>query len=126
MSSETGPPPALERPGDHARGGGPRAVALVMYGDYECPYTRAAYRNIQRLERRLSEKLRFVFRHFPLRAIHPHAQAAAEAAEAAHAQRRFWAMHDLMFKRQQALETQDLRSYAGEIGLRIEPFEAEL
>jgi protein-disulfide isomerase len=126
MSTDAGPPPALERPGDHARGGGPRAAELVIYGDYECPYTRAAYRNVQRLERRLSEELRFVFRHFPLRTIHPHAQAAAEAAEAAHAQDRFWAMHDLMFKRQQALEAKDLRAYAAEVGLRVELFEAEL
>lgn len=126
MSSETGPPPALERPGDHARGGGPRPVELVMYGDYECPYTRAAYRNVQRLERRLSKDLRFVFRHFPLRAIHPHAQAAAEAAEAAHAQDSFWAMHNLMFKRQEALEAEDLRAYANDVGLKLERFEAEL
>lgn len=60
MTAEARPPPALERPGDHARGGGPRAVELVMYGDYECPYTRAAYRNVQRLERIRS----FLERHF--------------------------------------------------------------
>ena len=116
----------LETDGDHARGGGPEAVTLLMYGDYECPYTRAAYRNVQRLERRLGHILRFVFRHFPLREIHPHAQAAAEAAEAAHTQHRFWDMHDVLFKRQKALEPRDLRSYAEELALRMEVFEREL
>lgn len=111
---------------DHVRGADRRGVTLLMYGDYECPYTRAAYRNIERLERRLPDKLRFIFRHFPLTQIHPHAQGAAEAAEAAHAQGRFCELHEIMFKRQRALEASDLRSYAAEVGLRLEPFAREL
>ena len=115
-----------ETDADHARGASLGGVTLLMYGDYECPYTRAAYRNVQRLERRLSSRLRFVFRHFPLVEIHPHAQGAAEAAEAAAAQGSFWVLHDLMFRRQQALGAGDLRSYAEEIGLRLERFDREL
>jgi protein-disulfide isomerase len=111
-----------EVPGDHARGR-PRAPAnLIIYGDYECPYTRVAYRSVQRLERRFEERLRFVFRHFPLVDIHPHAQQAAEAAEAAAAQGRFWELHDVLFRRQRALEAPDLRRYASQVGLDTERF----
>ena len=111
---------------DHGRAAARDSVTLLMYGDYECPYTRAAYRNVQRLERRLPDRLRFIFRHFPLTEIHPHAQSAAEAAEAASSQGRFWELHDLMFKRQQALEPTDLRTYAEEVGLQLELFDREL
>ena len=69
---------------------------------------------------------RFVFRHFPLVEIHPHALAAAEASEAAAAQGRFWPMHDLLFRRQQALARADLEGYADEIGLDVERFRQEL
>ena len=115
-----------ETEADHARGAPRGGVTLLMYGDYECPYTRAAYRNVQRVERRLGHGLRFVFRHFPLTEIHPHAQKAAEAAEAAASQGHFWELHDLMFKRQQALEADDLRRYAADVGLRLDPFDREL
>src|ERR687892_552400 len=91
---------------DHVRGfDGP---TLLVFGDYECPYTRAAYRNVQSLEAQ-SIPFRFVFRHFPLVEIHPHALAAAEASEAAAAQERFWPMHELLFRRQKALERAELR-----------------
>ena len=90
---------------------------VIEYGDYECPYARRAFREIERLERRLDGELRFVFRHFPLTDMHPHALAAAAAAEAATRQGRFWEMHSLLFHRQQALEDDDLRSYARELGL---------
>ena len=109
--------------GDHARGvsGGPE---LVVYGDFECPYTAAAMREIARLmERGLAFKV--VFRHFPLREIHPHAQAAAEAAEAAARQDRFWEMHDLLFRNQQHLEPGDLRRYAERLGLDLERFASD-
>jgi protein-disulfide isomerase len=110
---------------DHVRGGGAAGcVTLVEYGDYECPYSRAAYRAVGVVERHLGDRLRFVFRHFPLREIHPHAQAAAEAAEAAAAQGRFWAMHDVLFMRQHALADQDLRGYAAELRLDLDAFEA--
>jgi protein-disulfide isomerase len=108
---------------DHVRGSsGP---TLLVFGDYECPYTRAAYRSIQSLEAE-SVPLRFVFRHFPLVEIHHHALAAAEASEAAAAQERFWLMHDLLFRRQKALEGDDLERYAEEIGLDVERFRKEL
>jgi protein-disulfide isomerase len=111
---------------DHTRGGPAGSVTLVEYGDYECPYSRAAYRSVERIEGRLGDRMRFVFRHFPLRDIHPHAQMAAEAAEAAAEQGRFWEMHDLLFHRQRALEPADLRRYAGELGLDLDEFDAAL
>lgn len=112
---------------DHLRGGDPsRAVTLVVYGDYECPYTRAAYRCIERVERHLGERLCFVFRHFPLREKHPHAQMAAEAAEEAGAQGRFWEVTELLFARQRALEPSDLRRYAAEAGLDVAALDAAL
>ena len=111
-----------EVPGDHARGHPTAPAKLLIYGDYECPYTRVAYRSVQRLERRFGEHLRFVFRHFPLVDIHPHAQQAAEAAEAGAAQGRFWELHDVLFRRQQALEAPDLRLYASQVGLDTERF----
>ena len=112
---------------DHLRGGQPpAAVTLVEYGDYECPYSRAAYRSVEVIERRLGERLRFVFRHFPLRDIHPHPQIAAEVAEESAAQQRFWDMHDLLFRRQRALEPPDLLGYARELGLDVGQLEAAL
>jgi protein-disulfide isomerase len=112
---------------DHLRGGAPdAAVTLVEYGDYECPYSRAAFRSIERVERRLGERLCFVFRQFPLREIHPHAQMAAEVAEEASAQGRFWEMSDALFRGQPALEPQDLRRYAREVGLDADQLDAAL
>jgi protein-disulfide isomerase len=108
---------------DHVRGS--RGPTLLVFGDYECPYTRAAYRSVQSLEAE-GVPFRFVFRHFPLVEIHPHALAAAEASEAAAAQERFWPMHDLLFRRQQALERADLEGYADEVGLDVERFGQEL
>ena len=96
---------------DHVRGPSAGRV-IVEYGDYECPYSRQAFRHIQRVERRLGGGVRFAFRHFPLTEIHPHALAASAAAEAAARQERFWDMHELLFHRQQALEDDDLRRYA--------------
>ena len=89
---------------DHIRGS-PAGRLIAEYGDYECPYSRRAFREIERVERRLGAGVRFAFRHFPLTGIHPHAFAAAAAAEAAALQDRFWDMHELLFHRQNALET---------------------
>jgi protein-disulfide isomerase len=101
---------------DHARG--PAGAAVILeYGDYECPYSRQAYREIQRVESKLGGGVRFAFRHFPLIAIHPHAASAAAAAEAAALQGRFWDMHELLFHRQRALEDEDLKRYALELDL---------
>src|SRR5215212_8700917 len=107
---------------DHVRGE-PGAHVLVEYGDYECPYSRAAYREIQRLERKLA--FRFVFRHFPLVEIHPHALAASAAAEAASLQAGFWEMHDWLFRNQTTLEERDLRAGAVDLGLDAARFDSD-
>jgi protein-disulfide isomerase len=109
---------------DHVRG--PSSASLILeYGDYECPYSRRAGGEIRRVAARLSGDLRFAFRHFPLTDIHPHALAASAAAEAASLQGSFWEMHDLLFDRQDALEDEDLRRYARELGLDLEGFDAD-
>jgi formate-nitrite transporter family protein len=109
---------------DHVRG--PDSAPLVLeYGDYECPYSRRANREIQRVAERLSGGLRFAFRHFPLTDIHPHALAASAAAEAASRQGSFWEMHDLLFQRQAALADEDLRRYARELALDLHGFDAD-
>jgi protein-disulfide isomerase len=109
---------------DHARG--PTGAALIVeYGDYECPYSRQAYRAITRVQAQLGEGIRFAFRHFPLTEIHPHALAASRAAEAAAMQNRFWEMHEMLFRRQQALEDDDLRAYASELRLDVARFDRD-
>jgi protein-disulfide isomerase len=106
---------------DHIRGS--TAGRLILeYGDYECPYSRQAFREIERVERQLSGGVRFAFRHFPLVEVHPHAFAAAAAAEAAALQGQYWDMHSLLFHRQRALEDTDLRRYAETLELDIERF----
>jgi protein-disulfide isomerase len=126
-SSSTGLAVPVDQDRDHSRGGERTpAITLVEYGDYECPYSRAAYRSVQQIEQQLGDRLRFVFRHFPLREIHPHAQIAAEAAEEAAAQDRFWEMHDLLFARQHALAREDLISYANDLGLDAEQLKSAL
>ena len=114
----------LDEAVDHVRG--PAAARLIVeYGDYECPYSRQAFREIERVEAQLGEGVRFAFRHFPLTEIHPHALAASLAAEAAALQDRFWEMHELLFHRQQALADDDLRRYAGELGLDLARFDVD-
>jgi protein-disulfide isomerase len=98
---------------------------LVVYGDFECPYTAAAMRDIGHLLER-GAAFEVVFRHFPLREIHPHAQAAAEAAEAAARQDRFWEMHDLLFRNQLRLEPADVQRFGERLGLDIGLFESDL
>ena len=111
---------------DHVTGPGTAVITLVAYCDFECPYCGRAYPIIKRLQSRLGDRLRFVFRHFPLTHKHPLAQQAAEAAEAADAQGQFWGMHDLLFEHQDALEEGDLYAYAGVLGLDTGRFEREL
>ena len=109
---------------DHARG--PTTGRVILeYGDYECPYSRQAFRAIERVEQELNGRIRFAFRHFPLVQIHPYAFGAAAAAEAAAIQDRFWAMHELLFHRQKALQDDDLRQYADELGLDIARFDQD-
>jgi protein-disulfide isomerase len=102
---------------DHVDGPERAELELVMYGDFQCPYTTAAYPIVERIRDQLSPRLLFAFRHFPLRQIHPDAEHAAEAAEAAAAQGAFWEMHDRMFESRGGLGREDLISYAAELGL---------
>ena len=114
----------LDEEVDHVRG--PSAGRLILeYGDYECPYSRQAFREIELVEQRLGGGVRFAFRHFPLTEIHPHALAAAAAAEAAALQGRFWNMHELLFHRQHALEDDDLRRYAAQLELDVARFDRD-
>lgn len=107
--------------------GKPHALAtLVEYGDYECPHCQRAHFMLQELMTQLSDQARLAFRNFPLAEIHPHAARAAEAAECAGAQGKFWAMHDTLYENQQSLEDEDLVAYAAEIGLDLERFQLEL
>jgi protein-disulfide isomerase len=114
----------LDEQVDHVRGEA-GAPVILEYGDYECQYSRQALRAIERVKRELSGRVRFAFRHFPLTEIHPHALAASAAAEAAARQGRYWEMHDLLFHRQKALEEDNLRSYASEIGLDLARFDRD-
>ena len=101
------------------------ARSSSTYGDYECPYARVAFREIERVQRRTANAVRFVFRHFPLTELHPHALAAAAAAEAAALQDQFWAMHALLFHRQNALADDYLRRYAAKLGLDVARFDRD-
>jgi protein-disulfide isomerase len=108
---------------DHVRGAAGARV-ILEYGDYECPHSRSAYHELERLERQLPGAVRLAYRHFPLNDIHPHAMAAASAAEAAALQGRFWEMHELLY-RGRGLEEADLVRYAASLALDIEGFERE-
>ncbi len=114
----------LEEAVDHVRGSVDGRL-ILEYGDYECPFSRRAFREIERVERQLRDGVRFAFRHFPLTEIHPHALAAAGAAEAAALQDRFWEMHTMLFHHQSALEDEDLLRYATELELDIEQFDLD-
>ena len=115
----------LEAGIDHVRG--PDSAAVILeYGDYECPYSRRAFREIQRVEQAMKGGVRFAFRHYPLVQIHPHALAAAGAAEAASNQDRFWEMHETLFHRQKHLADSDLRRYARELGLDVARFDKDV
>ena len=114
----------LDEKADHVRGSSAGRL-ILEYGDYECPYSRQAFHAIEQAGRQLGGTLRFGFRHFPLTSIHPHALAAAAAAEAAARQGRFWDMHELLFHRQKALEDGDLRGYAAQLGLDVAAFDRD-
>ena len=114
----------LDEKADHVRGS-PAGPLILEYGDYECPYSRQAFHAIEQTGRQLGGNLRFAFRHFPLTSIHPHALAAAGAAEAAALQGRFWDMHELLFHRQKALDDGDLRGYAAQLGLDVAAFDLD-
>jgi protein-disulfide isomerase len=111
---------------DHVDGLDRAELELVMYGDFQCPYCTAAYPIVRRIRDQLGGRLMFGFRHFPLRDVHPDAQRAAEAAEAASAQGAFWEMHDTMYESRGALGREDLIGYARELGLDGDRFTEEL
>jgi protein-disulfide isomerase len=110
---------------DHIRGPVDAPVALVEYGDYECPHCGAAHPIVEAVREEMGDALRFVFRQFPLTTVHPHAELAAEAAEAAGVQGRFWQMHDLLFANQQRLAMPNLLSFAEALGLDMDRFEKD-
>jgi protein-disulfide isomerase len=110
---------------DHIKGPRSAPVTLVEYGDYECPYCGQVYWFVTDLEQSLGDLLCFV-RNFPLTNVHPHAEHAAEAAEASRAQGKFWEMHDCLFEHQQALDDRDLVEYAAEIDLDVPLFIREM
>jgi protein-disulfide isomerase len=107
-------------PQDHAQGGSDASITLLEYGDYQCPYCGEAYPIVKRLQKRLGSRLRFVFRNFPLAEAHPFATAAAEMAEAAALQGKFWQMHDALYEHQEALDVDHLFKYAAKLDLDID------
>jgi len=121
-SSELTLPVSAER--DHIQGPADAPVTLLEYGDYECPYCGAAYPILKQVQDRMGDRLRFVFRNFPITTSHPHSEQAAEAAEAA--QGKFWEMHDHLYEHQQHLTDPDLHGYAEALGLDVERFDREL
>jgi len=111
---------------DHIQGPADARVTLVEYGDYQCPFCGAAYPIVKELQARLRDSLRLVFRNFPITTSHPRAEQAAEAAEAAAAQGRFWEMHDLLYENRKRLRDEDLHAYAEQLGLDVDRFDQEL
>jgi len=119
-------PPRLRLPvskRDHIRGKIDAPVTLVEYGDYECPYCGMANPVVDQIREEMGDTLRFVFRNFPLTEVHPHAEHAAEVAEAAGAHHRFWEMHDILYRHQRALEDPKLAEYAALV--RVPPLAIE-
>lgn len=111
---------------EHLLGPETARVTLTQYGDYECPHCRKAYYAIKGVQRELGDTLRFAFRNFPLSTIHPHAEKAVEAAEAAGEQGKFWEMHDLLYENQDRLDLASILAFAGDLGLDVPLFEEEL
>ena len=111
---------------DHIQGSANAGVTLVEYGDYECPYCGEAYPIVRDIQERMGEQLRFIFRNFPIATSHPHAEQAAEAAEAAATQGNFWQMHDHLYENQRHLSDDDLHSYAQALDLDLDLFDKEL
>ena len=113
-------------PHDHIQGSASAPVTLVEYGDYQCPYCGSAYPIVKRVQKRLGDKLRFVFRNFPLAEAHPFAKGAAEVAEAAALQDKFWQMHDTLYEHQDALDPASLLDHARALRLDIGKLESAL
>jgi len=111
---------------DHVRGPADAPVTVVEYGDYECPYCRGAFRDVHEMLDEHPGQIRFVFRNFPITQLHPHAEQAAEAAEAAAAQGKFWEMYELLLQPYAHLDTDSLVTYAEIIGLDIPRFREDI
>ena len=123
MSDLLTPPLA---PDDHVEGPPDAPLELVMYGDFQCPFCTAAQPILQRVRERLAGRLRFAYRQYPLRSIHPDAERAAQASEAAAAQGAFWPMHDALYGLRGQLGLEDIVAAAARIGLDAERIRAEL
>jgi protein-disulfide isomerase len=113
-------------PTDHFQGSEHAPVTLLEYGDFECPSCKVAVQTPKLLLDRFPNRIRFIFRHFPLQDAHPHALMAAEVSETAAAQGKFWEMHDVLFDNQVHLKDRDLYRYAGQIGLDLARYTAEM
>lgn len=113
-------------PTDHSQGPEHARLTVVEYGDFECPSCKVAATTPSLLMERFPNQVRFIFRNFPLEEAHPHALLAAEAAEAAAAQGKFWPMHDLLFRNQAHLKSADLQHYAKELNLDMTRYVAEM
>src|SRR5882724_84695 len=111
---------------DHIQGPIDAPSALLEYGDYKCPYCGDVYPIIKAIQEQLRDRLCFAFRNFPLVNAHPYAEHAAEAAEAAGEQGKFWEMHDFLFENQDALEDEDLAEYAAALDLDVDRLSAEI
>lgn len=113
-------------PVDHVLGAADASVVILEYGDFECPLCGQAHAALKIVFAHYSPQLRIAFRHFPLREVHPKAELAAEAAEAAAAQGKFWRMHDLLFRNQRRLDREYLTDYAEQIELDVHRFDDEM
>jgi protein-disulfide isomerase len=113
-------------PTDHAEGPGHAKVTLVEYGDFECPTCGQAYHAVEMLRKHFAGRMRFVFRNYPLREAHPHAELAAEAAEAAGGQGKYWQMYALLFENQLHLKPNNLRHYAEKLELDLSRYDFEM
>ncbi|TQF17545.1 disulfide bond formation protein DsbA [Myxococcus llanfairpwllgwyngyllgogerychwyrndrobwllllantysiliogogogochensis] len=111
---------------DHILGPVDAPVILVEYGDFQCPFCGQAYEEVNKVLASMGDQLRYVFRHFPLTQAHPYALQAAEAAEAADGQGKFWEMHGMLYENQQALDPESLLAYAQKLGLDMERFTREV
>lgn len=116
---------ALDRT-DHIYGPAGAKVTVVEYGDFECPSCYQAYPAVKIMFKHFGDRIRFAFRHFPLVEVHPHAEMAAEAAEVAGAQKKFWEMHDVLFENQRHLKAANLRQYAQKLELDLERYDWEM
>ena len=114
------------QPTDHVIGASHAPVTIVEYGDFECPTCKQAAPSVKLLLERFPGRVRAIFRHYPLDTIHPHALAAAQAAECAAGQGKFWQMHDLLFANQEHLKTSQLHSYAERLQLDMARYTAEM